>query len=220
MHTMNVLLIDADDSFSASLKTDPKDMDDLRITRKVTLAGGLEELGSASFDAVVLSLSLPDASVTESVTKTAKIARGVPLIGLAEKGDTPKALESLRLGTNDYVVKGCRCDALTRTVRHAMERNRLIAEKEHARNEATTAKPQWTSQLSHDLRNSLANIQQFGNILLDGLAGELSAEQREYLGIMVESSGNIRKALDALDGPADSHEKSSTKLKCLTTLEK
>ena len=55
--------------------------------------------------------------------------------------------------------------------------------------------------LSHELRNALACIQQFGSILVDGLAGELSGEQREYLGIMLENASKIRRVLDsALDG--------------------
>jgi signal transduction histidine kinase len=58
--------------------------------------------------------------------------------------------------------------------------------------------------LSHELRNALACIQQFGNILIDGLAGELSGEQREYLAIMLENTSKIRKALDsATDGASD-----------------
>ena len=57
--------------------------------------------------------------------------------------------------------------------------------------------------LSHELRNALACIHQFGNILVDGLAGELTGEQREYVGIMLENASQIREVLDsALDrGP-------------------
>jgi signal transduction histidine kinase len=56
------------------------------------------------------------------------------------------------------------------------------------------------ADLTHELRNALACIQQFGSILVDGLAGELSDEQREYLGIMLENASKIRNVLDsALD---------------------
>jgi signal transduction histidine kinase len=67
--------------------------------------------------------------------------------------------------------------------------------------EPTRRPAELTAYLSHELRNALACIQQFGNILLDGLAGELSSEQRQYVGIMVENASNIRRVLDsALDG--------------------
>jgi signal transduction histidine kinase len=58
-----------------------------------------------------------------------------------------------------------------------------------------------SAYLSHELRNALACIHQFGNILVDGLAGELTSEQREYVGIMLENASKIRAVLDgALDG--------------------
>jgi light-regulated signal transduction histidine kinase (bacteriophytochrome) len=51
--------------------------------------------------------------------------------------------------------------------------------------------------LSHEIRNALACIHQFGNILVGGLAGELSSEQREYVRIMLENASQIRKVLDS-----------------------
>jgi signal transduction histidine kinase len=63
-----------------------------------------------------------------------------------------------------------------------------------------------STYLSHELRNALACIHQFGNILVDGLAGELTGEQREYVGIMLENASKIRSvlnsALDGVPGPA------------------
>lgn len=54
------------------------------------------------------------------------------------------------------------------------------------------------ADLSHEIRNALTCIFQFGNILKGGLAGELSAEQRQYLGIMMENASRIRSLLDRL----------------------
>lgn len=56
-----------------------------------------------------------------------------------------------------------------------------------------------SADISHEVRNALSCIFQFGNILIGGLAGELSEEQREYLGIMLENASRIRSALDGLD---------------------
>ncbi len=59
-----------------------------------------------------------------------------------------------------------------------------------------SASPEFPSSPSHEMRNALACIQQFGSILIDGLAGELSSEQREYVGIMLENTSKIRGVLD------------------------
>ena len=52
--------------------------------------------------------------------------------------------------------------------------------------------------LTHECRNALSCMFQFGNILMGGLAGELSEEQREYVGIMIDNASRIRRALDSL----------------------
>jgi hypothetical protein len=65
--------------------------------------------------------------------------------------------------------------------------------------------PRSTSEryVSHQLLNALACIQQFGSILGDGLAGELSTEQREYVGIMLENASQIRQLLGSVWDGAD-----------------
>jgi signal transduction histidine kinase len=74
--------------------------------------------------------------------------------------------------------------------------------------------------LSHELRNALACIQQFGNILIDGLAGKLSSEQREYLGIMLDNASKIRSVLDsALDGTDGPFETTTNKIEHVSRLE-
>jgi signal transduction histidine kinase len=80
-----------------------------------------------------------------------------------------------------------------------------------------TRPPQASSNLSvylsHELRNALACIHQFGNILVDGLAGELTEEQSEYVGIMLENASKIRSVLNsALDGIPDPAEESTNKI--------
>jgi signal transduction histidine kinase len=86
--------------------------------------------------------------------------------------------------------------------------------------EPTRRSSELTAYLSHELRNALACIQQFGSILVDGLAGELSGEQREYLGIMLENASKIRRVLDsALDGTDGSLEESTNKIERVPKLE-
>jgi signal transduction histidine kinase len=79
--------------------------------------------------------------------------------------------------------------------------------------EPTRRSSQLTAYLAHELRNALTCIHQFGNILVNGLAGELSSEQREYVGIMLENATKIRKVLDsAPHGTPDPIEESMNKI--------
>ena len=86
--------------------------------------------------------------------------------------------------------------------------------------EPTRRSSELTAYLSHELRNALACIQQFGSILVDGLAGKLSGEQREYVGIMLENASKIRRVLDsALDGTDGSLEERTNKIERVLKLE-
>ena len=77
-----------------------------------------------------------------------------------------------------------------------------------------------TAYLSHELRNALACIHQFGNILVDGLAGDLTAEQREYVRIMLENATKIRCVLDsALDGNHGAPKELESNVKPVSKLE-
>jgi DNA-binding NtrC family response regulator len=200
MKNLHILLMDDGKELHLRRMVDREPVEKVGITRKATFSEGLEALQKLSFDAILLSLSLPEVSLTESVTKTLRMAKGAPVIALVNQGDGSKAAEAAQLGINDHVVRECHCDSLIRTIHYAIERKQLIAEAEHARRQATKNEAELISHLSHEWRNALACIHQFGNILIDGLAGELSAEQREYLCIMLENSTKIRSVLDGCAG--------------------
>jgi two-component system, sensor histidine kinase and response regulator len=198
MHTVRVLLIDAGEAPPMHPCVSGGRREQYRFTRKATLSAGLEALRESSFHLVLVNLSLPDASASESVAKTQQVAQEVPVIALVNEGETGKVVEAMQTGTIDFVLKGCRCDCLMRTMQHAIERKQLLAEKEDIQQRLAHNNKQLTAHLSHEIRNALACIHQFGNILVDGLAGEMSSEQREYLGIMLENGSRIRIVLDSL----------------------
>jgi DNA-binding NtrC family response regulator len=204
MKTINVLLIDSEDAPQLLPSANTAKGEQFLVTRKPTLLQGLDALQQSTFDVVLLSLSLSHSAAAESITRTIEMARGSAVIALVNEGERTKAVGALGLGAYGYVFKGCRCDCLIQTIRHAMERKQLIAGREHARRPAAENAEQLAFHLgnkSHQLRNALACIRQFGNILIDGLAGKLSDEQREYVAIMLENTSTIRTVLDStLDG--------------------
>lgn len=71
---------------------------------------------------------------------------------------------------------------------------------EHTRREQLELKDQFISHVSHELRSPLAAIHQFITILLDGVAGDLSSDQRQYLDIVLRNSIQLRDMIsDLLD---------------------
>ena len=145
---------------------------------------------SALFRIVLLDISVSTLPDIESVTEVLEVAKGLPVIALINEDGMTKAAEAMRLGAQSYARKGCTSDSLVNTLKHAMERRQLIAEIEEGKESI--------ARESHELRNALACIHQFSNILLDGLAGPISEEQREYVGIILQNASRARAVVENL----------------------
>ncbi|MDP9253436.1 MAG: PAS domain S-box protein, partial [Verrucomicrobiota bacterium] len=82
----------------------------------------------------------------------------------------------------------------------AEELARINIELDKTRHEQLRLKDEFFSHVSHELRSPLSAIYQFVTLVLDGLAGELTAEQREYLGIALRNVRQLRSMIgDLLD---------------------
>jgi DNA-binding NtrC family response regulator len=194
MNTMRVLVIGGGDALAGAKNGL---LEQLRITRKASLADGVDALRESVFQLVLLDLSLPDISAGDSVTKMLRMARDLPVVAFLNDSETGKDVEALCGGARDRVVRRRQLERLILTLRYAIERKQLIVDEETARRTNKDSE-ELIAHLSHEIRNALTCIFQFGNILKGGLAGELSAEQRQYLGIMIENASRIRSALDGL----------------------
>jgi len=87
---------------------------------------GIESLKREPFSAVLLDLSLPDAKGLDTVIRMQREISAVPIVVLTGLDDDAMALEAVRAGAQDYLVKG-EIDGklLVRSLSYAMERKRL-----------------------------------------------------------------------------------------------
>jgi signal transduction histidine kinase len=114
----------------------------------------------------------------------------LPVIVLINEGGMTNGSEAMRRGAQNYLLKGCKSDSLLHILKHTMERQFLMAAIEDGKESI--------ARESHELRNAVACIHQFGNILLDGLAGPISENQREYVGIMLNNASRVRVVVENL----------------------
>lgn len=127
---MRVLLIEdnEDDAYlvqeTLNERQEPKC--DLEWTDR--LRRGLKRLAEGRFDVVLLDLSLPDSQGLETFDRLQAQAHGVPLVVLTGLDDEAMAVQAVRKGAQDYLVKGRLVpDLLVRALRYAVERKQVEA---------------------------------------------------------------------------------------------
>ncbi|WP_026735741.1 hybrid sensor histidine kinase/response regulator [Fischerella sp. PCC 9605] len=131
---------------------------------------------NCSFDAILLDLTLPDSQGLTSLTPLMSQAPSVPIVVLTNTNDDELALEAVRQGAQDYLVKRqVNVEVLVRSLRYAIERKqalealRAVNQALEIRVEERTAelvkaqelnqfKSEFVSMFSHDIRNPLNTI--------------------------------------------------------------
>lgn len=86
----------------------------------------LKQLGQPSFDLILLDFSLPQCEGLDTFHQIHAQAPRLPIIILSSFEDSASAIEAVRQGAQDYLVKG-QIDSrlLVRSIRYAIERQRL-----------------------------------------------------------------------------------------------
>lgn len=127
---IKILLVEADEDY----------IDELEAGLAVSQAGALEiewvgELSQAlarltqgGFDAVLLSLDLPDSQGMVTFDRAYAFAPDVPILVISDDPDEEAAVSTVQAGAQDYLVKSeVGPSLIVRSVRHAIERHRLFS---------------------------------------------------------------------------------------------
>lgn len=176
------------------------------------LKEAINSLNKNQFDIVLLDLSLPDQQGLGTVAQIHKAAPDLPIVVLTGLNDKGIALETLRQGAQDYLVKGkIESDLLVRAIRHAIERAQtrkklrqseeqlqgMNEELEHRVEEQTEElrqKNQYLQRevskrqrLEEELRHALAKEKELGN-LKSNIISMVSHEYRTPLAAILSST--------------------------------
>jgi signal transduction histidine kinase len=152
------------------------------------LATGVELLSRNDIDVILLGLLLPDSKGLSTFVKVHKQAGEVPIVVLTDLGNEAIALESVRMGAQDYLVKGhMNTDLLVRSIRYSIERKKGEVElrKLNETNRRTVV------MVAHDLRSPLTAIQGCAELLHDGDIGTVSTTQQEMLGTIIRNTQQL-----------------------------
>jgi signal transduction histidine kinase len=185
------------------------------------LGDGLRELsqckitdGLCPFDVVLLDLTLPDSEGLASLPPLISLAPSLPIVVLTNTNDEELALDAVRQGAQDYLIKRQINGAmLLRSLRYAIERKqalenlRTVNHTLEMRVEEYTAelvktqeinefKSEFVSMLSHDIRNPLNTILLAAGLLQNN-EEKLSPEKKHLHFQLIRSAiKNMAQLLD------------------------
>jgi signal transduction histidine kinase/DNA-binding response OmpR family regulator len=96
------------------------------IQKSQTFREGKDLLSKEVFDLLVLDLSLPDSVGLETIQNANKVAPELPIIVLTGRSDEDFAVEVVKAGAQDYLVKGeITSTLLSRAIRYAIKRKEM-----------------------------------------------------------------------------------------------
>lgn len=99
--------------------------------RAELMSSGIDFLGRKNFDVILSDLGLPDSMGMETFEKLHSRYPDIPMIVLTALDDENTALSALQSGAQDYLIKGqIDTSQLVRSIRYAIERQKLITELE------------------------------------------------------------------------------------------
>ncbi len=194
-----------------------------RLGEALSLLSNCNEI-SCDFDVILLDLTLPDSEGLTSLAPLMSQAPTVPIVVLTNTNDDKLALEAVRKGAQDYLVKRqVNVEVLIRALRYAIERKQTLESLRavnHAleiRVEERTAelvkaqeinqfKSEFVSMLSHDIRNPLNTILLAAGLLQN--SGEKLSQEKKltHYKLIRSAIKNMSQLLDevSLLGKADS----------------
>ncbi len=138
------------------------------VTLADCLQDGLRRLAPGAADVVLLDLLLPDSRGLDTLARVVEQAPWVPIVVLTVLDDKALAVEALRRGAQDYLVKGqTDGELLARAIRYAVERKDVESKLADANARLKQANLRLEELATTDELTGLWNRRRFLEILQD-----------------------------------------------------
>ncbi|MDH3598654.1 MAG: hybrid sensor histidine kinase/response regulator [Candidatus Tectomicrobia bacterium] len=158
-------------------------------------------LHSRAVDIVISDQDMPGMTGTVFLTKVRQLYPETIRFMLTGQATLDVALQAINdNAVSQFFTKPCDHATLAQNIREALEQKEAERTLEQTRQQELELKDRLLSHVSHELRSPLTAIYQFVTLLLDGLAGELTSQQQEYLSIVLRNVNQLQAMVqDLLD---------------------
>ncbi|QDT10871.1 hybrid sensor histidine kinase/response regulator [Planctomycetes bacterium K23_9] len=181
---MSILLIEDDEIDADSVRRSlPRQT---LVQHATTLNDAIESAKDPSLDLILLDPGLPDSSGVDSFLRIRQTAPRLPIVILTGLKDRNLAVQIIRMGAQDYLLKNQLDERAVQALKFAVERGRLLQQLEIEQTER--------ERLSEELREQEQSLAHLARVALMGeLVAEISHEVSQPLSVI----SNLVAALDA-----------------------
>jgi len=177
MEKEKILVVDDEEAIREVVST-LLDAQGYRCTACANGALGLESFRKETFDLVLSDIVMPEMDGLKLLTELRSADPDVPVIMVTAMHDISIALEAIRAGAYDYILKPFEKDQLYLSVRRALEHRSLVMENRTYQSDLEHLVAERTQQLSI----ALQDLEQSYDYTLEALGGALDAKDAETEG--------------------------------------
>ena len=167
------------------------------------------------FDVLLTDLMMPEVDGIALLREALKIDADLVAIVLTGEGTIATAVEAMKLGASDYVLKPFKLGVIVPSISRALAMRRLRLEKtelegrlrertadlEIANRELKTANGEleaFAYSVAHDLGAPLRAIQSLGRIVVDDYAAQLPSEAQGFMTQILTSAQRMKRMMEDL----------------------
>src|SRR4030042_67810 len=168
----------------------------------------LQKLEKETFDLILTDLKMPGMDGLQLITEIAKVKPETLTMMMTGHGTIDSALEAMKRGASDYLMKPLNLDELIVRIQKVLEekqrfvRLRDFADQlERANQELRRIdcmKSEFVSIASHELRTPLAAIKNAVQLVLKGPAGKINENKRRFLSMAERNINRLTNILNDL----------------------
>lgn len=165
----------------------------------------VESLKAGPWDVVISDYSMPGFDAPTALSVVRALAPDLPFIIVSGSAGEDLTVAAMKAGAQDYLMKdklARLASSVERELREARERTAFrSAQREaesalraqHEAEAASIAKSRFLATMSHELRTPLNAILGFSELLAEGVGGELTPKQAEYVSYVLKGGRHLLK---------------------------